>query len=70
MSILKFLQEVFSYLLWFFFTLGIVAEVNTPCSPVPAQVESGKFPLRYILQFQQFAVCSLCLCESDPFLFL
>ena len=62
--LLNFLQEVFSYLLWFFFRLGPVAEVNSPCSPVQAQVESGKFLMCYISQLK---VCSLCLCESKPF---
>ena len=65
--LLNFLQEVFSYLLWFFFRLGPVTEVNSPCSPVQAQVESGKFLMCYISQLK---VCSLCLCESKPFFFL
>ena len=59
-SILKFLRGVFSYSLWFFFRLGTVTEVNTPCSPVQAQVESGKFPMCYILLFQESTVRSLC----------
>ena len=40
-----FLRGVFSYSLWFSCRLGFVAEVNTPCSPVQAQLESGKFPM-------------------------
>ena len=68
-SILKFLRGVFSYLLWFFFRLGTVTEVNTPCSPVKAQVESGKFPMCYILLFQESTVRSLCFASLIRFYF-
>lgn len=47
LSILNFLQGVFSYLFWFFIRLRTVSEVGWSCCPVQAEVESGKFPVCY-----------------------
>ena len=52
-------------MLWFFIRLGTVPEVNFPCSPVQAQVESGTFPVCYnVHTCTCITIYVVCVCAS------